>query len=684
MMRILLIAILVVLSTIPIFAQEPAPYYLDNRGKDALLAPRIGLGAGFFTYLGDVQDNNINHPFTSSWGYEFLSSANISRYFDLNLNITYGDITVNERSTTVDSNRNFRSELFVGGVGVSYNFNHLYKKPGIVQPFVSVGVAFIHFDSHTDLKDANGNIYHYWSDGSIMNIAENSEQAGQAIELQRDYTYESDLRQMNNDGLGKYDLFTFSVPVSLGLDFKMGRRMSGRLSSSFYYTFSDLVDDFTWRGNGNREGNKANDMFLYTSMSVSYSIGVKSDFTKTEKSKAFEAFDFYALNIADSDGDGINDFDDQCANTGEGIQVDELGCPLDTDRDLIADFRDKEEMTSIEKIANLEGIGLTDQMMLANYLDSMSLERARIAATYPNGVLEKKEQLNIVKNKEAAISSVKEETVANQSIADVVNATVMATNNQNDKKSENSELKNDTQNVSSKNNTINSTASSTEKSADVEKLSQIMSDIALGAGKSTPTSMLMDEFAKEVFNGSAEDASNVDEVYNAAYRVYGKMVDDGKITESTSVHISRNSASENLIPEAYKLNDFNDDGLITSDEVLKAIEDVIDGNSLMSPTQVYGLISFYKEYMQDARVVDFGGTKAVYVAGKLNILDNYSSDNLSANQRFLVKKFPGVDFNGDGKLTADEVNRAISEYQSGRSVYSVDDINQLIDLFFED
>jgi hypothetical protein len=85
-------------------------------------------------------------------------------------------------------------------------------------------VAFIHFDSKTDLKDANGNEYYYWSNGSIKNIAEDSEMANQAVDLQRDYSFETDLRKQDNDGLGKYDLFTFSIPVSLGLDFKMAEK----------------------------------------------------------------------------------------------------------------------------------------------------------------------------------------------------------------------------------------------------------------------------------------------------------------------------------------------------------------------------------------------------------------------------------------------------------------------------
>ena len=43
---------------------------------------------------------------------------------------------------------------------------------------------------------------------------------------------------------------------------------------------------------------------------------------------------------ADSDGDGINDSRDKCADTPEGVAVDRFGCPLDSDGDGIADYMD--------------------------------------------------------------------------------------------------------------------------------------------------------------------------------------------------------------------------------------------------------------------------------------------------------------------------------------------------------
>lgn len=43
----------------------------------------------------------------------------------------------------------------------------------------------------------------------------------------------------------------------------------------------------------------------------------------------------------DSDGDGVPDAQDKCADTQPGVQVNKYGCPLDADRDGVPDYLDK-------------------------------------------------------------------------------------------------------------------------------------------------------------------------------------------------------------------------------------------------------------------------------------------------------------------------------------------------------
>ncbi len=619
MKRTLLIA-LSVFTILPSLAQNNDRYYIDNRGRDALLAPRVGVGAGVFTFFGDVNDNKYQHIFTSTYGVEVRGSANLSRYFDLDLNVIYGNIAINERGKEIEGfdtkrNLNFKSEMFIGTVGVSYNFNHLYKKPGIIQPFIGFGVSFINFDTKSDLIDANGNRYYYWDQGEIMSLPQDAPNAEQAVALQRDYVFESDLRDENQDGLGKYDQFTFSLPVSAGIDFKMGKRVSAKLGVGFYYTFTDLIDDISDEGEGMRAGDSRNDMFLFTSASISYSIGVGKSYTKSMKSKYYEDTDFYALQIADSDGDGVNDFDDRCAQTLEGVKVDEHGCPVDTDQDVIADYRDKEDSTKLGAVVDLEGITLTEERMLADYADSLATKRANMHQVYPSGILSKRAPLN---------------------------------------------------------------------AEDSTKLAIMMLDIQGQVEKQGEFDRLFEEITKEVYSQTPAEAGSVEDVFESVDRVYKKMVEEKVIAPTRPLTITKEEQISTTIPPEFADADYNVDGLITADEVMRVIEEVLEGVSPLSISQLYNLIDFYQEYMEGAQAIDFGGTMAVYIDGTLNILDNYKKDGLTDTQRFLANKFREVDFNGDGKLTADEVNEMIARFHQGKSPYTEEQIYELIDLFFED
>ena len=589
-------------------------YYVDNRGRDALLAPRIGIGAGVFTFFGDVNDNNYQHIFTSTYGLQLAASGNLSRYFDLDLTAIYGNIGVNERNAA-GRNLNFKSEMFIGTAGVSYNFNHLYKKPGIIQPFIGLGVSFINFDSKSDMFDANGNRYHYWADGSIRSLAETDPNSEQAVSLQRDYTYETDLRDENQDNLGKYAQFTASIPVTAGVDFKMGRRLSAKLSSSFYYTFTDLIDDISKEGTDDRQGNARNDMFLFTSMTVSYSIGVGRDYAKSSKSKYYEEVDFYAMRLADSDEDGVNDFNDRCAMTPAGVKVDEHGCPLDGDQDIISDYRDKEDSTKLGSVVNLDGVALTDEMMLEAYKDSVATDRAKMNEIYPSGVLEKSPGLT---------------------------------------------------------------------GADSTKLAIMMLNIQNQVEKEGEFDKLFDAISKDVLSGTVEQASSVDEVYSSVDRVYKQMVEQKAISPTKPLSITKDEKSTAAIPPQFSDADYNGDGILTADEVMRVIEAVLEKESSLTISQLYNLIDYYQEYMEGAKVINFGGTRAVYLDGTLNILENYKNDGRSDTQKFIARKYKEVDFNGDGKLTADEVNRVIDIYKQGKSTYTEAMVLELIDLFLED
>ena len=101
------------------------------------------------------------------------------------------------------------------------------------------------------------------------------------------------------------------------LDLLLGAGIRIRISdyvSLDWQTALHLPSDNTW--DANKSGDK--DQFLEHSIGLILNLGEGRD----------------------SDGDGVGDKRDKCANTPTGVKVDEDGCPLDTDKDGVADYQD--------------------------------------------------------------------------------------------------------------------------------------------------------------------------------------------------------------------------------------------------------------------------------------------------------------------------------------------------------
>ena len=261
--------------------EKKTPVAKLQEKKDATHKPRIGVGAGIFTYLGEVRDNSFSHMLTSSLGYELTVSRNISNSFGFDLKVIHGNICVNQRE--IGNYSNFKSEIWNGSINVVYNFAGLYKRQRAVQPFISAGLAYLNFSSKTDLYNGTGIKYHYWTDGSIRDMEQNDANAENSIILQRDYEYETDLREQNLDGLGKYKQFALSVPVSGGLNFRVGSRFGMKLSTTYFFNFTDLIDNVSDAGEGSRQGNKAKDNFMFSSFSLSYALWSEEPFSSKRK-----------------------------------------------------------------------------------------------------------------------------------------------------------------------------------------------------------------------------------------------------------------------------------------------------------------------------------------------------------------------------------------------------------------
>lgn len=115
---------------------------------------------------------------------------------------------------------------------------------------------------------------------------------------------------------GTYHLDGAPLSTGGGLMFRMNDYMSLKIQEQFIYAGTDALDKTVRKDAGNMN---YNDGFLYHSAGLVFNVG----------------------KMPDADMDGVKDKKDLCAGTPAGVAVDENGCPLDRDKDGVADYIDQ-------------------------------------------------------------------------------------------------------------------------------------------------------------------------------------------------------------------------------------------------------------------------------------------------------------------------------------------------------
>jgi hypothetical protein len=341
--------------------------------------PVIGFGAGIINFYGDVRNNFFN-PMIGNYAFKVNVSTFIDRQqcFLGNFFFLTGNMTGNERSyEDLDRNLNFRSNMITFGINMEYNFGHVFKNDQLVfKPFLSAGIENITFSSKGDLFDAEGNRYYYWSDGSIRNIDESYKNIMPNKVLYRDWNFETDLREQDLYGLGNYSQNTFAVPLDIGFDFRVGERVKMRLATSFHFTFTDLIDNVSWQGEG-ITGNKRNDHFSFTYLTMHLDLFSQPKVIVEELMFA-ELDDFDYTMFEDEDGDGVIDATDDCPKTPAGVEVDTLGCPYDDDDDGVPNFLDDERDTPSGSFVDDHGVTLSEEELTDMLMNKEAIPRREL------------------------------------------------------------------------------------------------------------------------------------------------------------------------------------------------------------------------------------------------------------------------------------------------------------------
>jgi hypothetical protein len=320
-------------------------YAQDKNAQGQL--PSVGAGAGVLIFKGDIgKGSDLSTYSIIRAGYNFSVEQRIGKFIGISATGLFGKLAQSERSKT--SNYNFESKIMQGDISIILHTDKLLPDANLT-PYVGVGIGFLKFDSYGDLKDKNGLKYYYWSDGSIHDLSETAANMPLAKTLQRDYTYETQLK----DSTTTYARNTLVIPLTFGFNLKLLDNLEASLGATYFITFTDYID--------NIKANSNNDSYLYTRVGLTYTFlhGEK----KAAEDKRYEKVDFSKIDEGDSDGDGIKDSKDNCAGTPKGTKVDSDGCPLDTDKDGVPDYLDKEPDSKKGAIVDASGVTQTDQIL---------------------------------------------------------------------------------------------------------------------------------------------------------------------------------------------------------------------------------------------------------------------------------------------------------------------------------
>jgi len=322
--------------------------------------PIIGIGPGIFTFYGDVADKYTLAPSVSRLSYHLSVSEYLTRYLMLSARAMVGTLGGNERGPRYS---NFESSVRSGGLHLTYNFDNFLPQKRRVDPFIVTGFEYFEYLTKSDLFDANGNKYYYWSDGSLMNLDQNAPNASSAIALTRDYKYETDLRKWNSTLFGKYPERSFAVPVGAGVNLHLAPRWNFKIGATMHFSFTDYIDGTTPENKGAGKGDGKNDNFLETYFTISFDLfNPKPPYISPVSEE-----ELMALANEDTDGDGVIDFKDSCQGTPPGVTVDAKGCPLDDDKDGYPNYVDKEINSPPGAFVDGNGVAMDDSTIARNW-----------------------------------------------------------------------------------------------------------------------------------------------------------------------------------------------------------------------------------------------------------------------------------------------------------------------------
>lgn len=707
----------------------------------------FSVGGGLNHFLGDVRDASDRvtaHVFGNRPAADLNLGVGLSKSFVLNFNAIYGKLSGNEN--TFRQHRNFETQMVLAGFNVEYNFGGLYKKKlPLVNPFLVAGAYYgNYFNISTDLLYNGDNPYYYWDDGTIRNEMQ-SEDNRDADNVARDYDYETSLVKgsvhsfTTGAGLG-IDLHlsrAFSIRLMSRYFFAVSDKIDGHyqgdakgLNDGYLLNQLSLVVNtavFGKRGASYRPD--YNYLFDITKLEEVENEDQDGDGVKDLADKC--AFTPSGVTVdeegcpVDADVDGIPDYRDKEKNSSAGAIVDRNGVTVDYT--LVAErFFDSLGVYRINwDIGYVTGEGLNDEKYTVN-IKTVKKGSERLLSPAVGAITELRKKvindslvlftLGVYDHFEEADSRSKKlgvlgeghaygvaESESEKVASDLYSLNknidpALSERNYGIKKN----LKPIKESKAYQSPTLAYTVGRFEKHlGDNVPEYLLVGDFLTGISPFTSDSVVRSAYQEVDGNlqkmpipekPKYEVAQQMEKPMNTGVtsrsdtlKVHSDLVHDvsSKNAKGQSKSSGKTTVTQAPVKPAFAKGDLDGNGFITATEIERVLEEIVEGRSKLTVTQFNEMVQYYTYFTNNADPIDFGGTEVVIVDGVLTILKKEGEEFGDESRRILAKKYVDVDFNKDGDLTSDEVQKMINLFMAGNSDYSAERIYELIDLFFE-
>ncbi|MDB4655902.1 hypothetical protein OAE48_03545 [Flavobacteriales bacterium] len=646
--------------------------------------PTVSLNFGFNHLMSDVKLSQEGPSPFRQFGYQLSITQRAARFLNVTLELYTGNVYGEEQRG--QTNINFRTTLFSQHLNLEYNFYPLLKPDSrgrqLIQPYVGVGVGAIFFRSKGDLKNESGTAYQYWSDGLIYAESEGSIPQTEATALTRDFEYETDLRDANLDGLRKYPQTAFSLPLNAGIRFQISKNVGVNAAFAYALNFSDMLDNVSENGSGDRLGSAGNDNHLFGSIGLSVFLGTTKPSSKPKKPEV----EVLAENKAGSENPETTSQSEESAKSlkesDEILSIDEIKKKTTSE---VIKQASSPTLMSVKK-AELEQSRLDGLNSVATDFASASATANEILTTAKEKSGKASNELrkslsSVINAQTASLTEIKE------SSQNYINENEASQEASSDEKSvfvETIEATLEQLNTSKKG------ASKAKSNEDVVAIAQSLLEINQATAKTIQTeresqqlktnteklSALEDkvslyEFVKDSEDLSAEDESALDELKQKLTEEFEKLVVLGAITE----------AKQNTIRET-----------LSTDSELASITDVeVSANNAENQRTQSTVLEQNVDSQSSETITGAANSKKESEIKSFSDSNNPESSNKKTPTIEEIENTPPkvsggyhwADLNSNGWISPDEVLHFIDLLFEGEAVRTVEDIQNLIDYYFD-